>query len=45
MVKGVDVVNNGNGRTARATAATFATPQLKQILTFWKGCRPTGSST
>ena len=40
--EGVDVVNNGNGRTARATAATFATPQLKQILTFWKQMQADG---
>lgn len=40
--QGVDMVNNGNGRKARATASAFDTPQLKDLLTFLKGMQDEG---
>lgn len=40
--EGVDMVNNGNGREARATASAFDTPQLKDLLTFLKGMQDDG---
>jgi len=35
-VSGGQYVNNGNGRDARATAATFNSPEGVKILTWWK---------
>jgi sn-glycerol 3-phosphate transport system substrate-binding protein len=33
---GEDIVNNGNGREARATEATFATPAAEELVSFLK---------
>lgn len=40
--QGVEIVNNGNGRTKRATAATFDTPELRSLLTFLKKMQDDG---
>ncbi len=40
--EGVDMVDNGNGRTKRATKATFATPELEKLLTFLKKMQDDG---
>ncbi|MEW6233186.1 MAG: ABC transporter substrate-binding protein [Chloroflexota bacterium] len=36
-VSGGEYVNNGNGRDARATKATFNSPQGVKVLEWWKG--------